>query len=244
MDIDGTSTDQSRIQNGDASRDNAMDVDNSSSSPDITGTQPQSTETVDQNMNGDTTNTGLQTDSQFTRPQTVNTADIFSIPPPPSDAASTDNSMTDTHPPPSASLPARTQAPTSIAGPSSVPPWARDTSFASPVSATENLSLSRRQASPSPPKIYRTGYIYDPLMMLHCPDGYTPTADSAHSGLHHPEEPMRIKRIFTRLAEHGLVKRMKKLDFGEVTFEQVILVHSEGHWDKVQGTECESQPSW
>ena len=97
---------------------------------------------------------------------------------------------------------------------------------------------SRLVRAASPPRMVRTGYVYDPLMMLHCPDGYTPTSDDImDSAEGHPEEPMRIKRIFSRLAESGLIKRMKKLDFSQVTFEQVLLVHSEDHWNKVQGTE-------
>ncbi|WVN90743.1 uncharacterized protein L203_105985 [Cryptococcus depauperatus CBS 7841] len=87
-------------------------------------------------------------------------------------------------------------------------------------------------------RITRTGYVYDPLMMLHCMEGYMPTAENAeNNGDGHPEDPMRIKRIFTRLAEQGLIRRMKRLDFDEVKFEQVMLVHSEELWDKVQGTE-------
>jgi hypothetical protein len=90
------------------------------------------------------------------------------------------------------------------------------------------------------PRMYRTGYVYDPLMMLHCAEGYTPTADDREdSGGGHPEEPMRIKRIFARLAEHGLIRRMKKLVFDEITEEQSMLVHTQDHWDKVQGTERE-----
>lgn len=87
-------------------------------------------------------------------------------------------------------------------------------------------------------RIARTGYIYDPLMMLHCMEGYMPTAENVmDNGDGHPEDPMRIKRIFTRLAEQGLIRRMKRLDFEEVKFEQVLLVHGEEMWDKVQATE-------
>ena len=108
--------------------------------------------------------------------------------------------------------------------------------------ATERLlSSSEGQIFPqtsSPTLMIRTGYVYDPLMMLHCQDGYTPTADHVQdSGEGHPEEPMRIKRIFSRLAESGLIRRMKRLDFGQVTFDQVLLVHTADHWNKVQGTE-------
>ena len=105
-------------------------------------------------------------------------------------------------------------------------------------SATGDLLPMTRPSSPA--RMVRTGYIYDPLMMLHCQDGYTPTADHIQdAGDGHPEEPMRIKRIFARLAESGLVKRMKRLEFAQVTYDQVLLVHTEDHWNKVQGTESE-----
>lgn len=88
-------------------------------------------------------------------------------------------------------------------------------------------------------RMVRTGYVFDPLMMLHCADGYEPTEDIHDSGEGHPEEPMRIKRIFNRLKEQGLIRRMKRLDFTEAQFEQVRLVHTDDHWMKVQGTESE-----
>lgn len=90
----------------------------------------------------------------------------------------------------------------------------------------------------APQRMVRTGYVYDPLMMLHCQDGYMPTPDNVvDSGEGHPEEPMRIKRIFTNLKDHGLIRRMKQIEGKEVTYDQVRLVHSEDQWLKVQGTE-------
>ncbi|KAK4688388.1 histone deacetylase 6, partial [Tremellales sp. Uapishka_1] len=106
-----------------------------------------------------------------------------------------------------------------------------------PMIGTQSQSII---PSATPQKMTRTGYVYDPLMMLHCTSGYEPTPDHSDGQVGedtHPEEPMRIKRIFSRLAEQGLIKRMKRLAFEEVTFEQAILVHSEDHWNKVQGTE-------
>ena len=73
--------------------------------------------------------------------------------------------------------------------------------------------------------------------MLHCVDGYEPTEDSLDWKDDHPEDPVRIKRIFNRLRDAGLVARMKKLDFRQVSYEQVMLVHSEDHWAKVEGTQ-------
>lgn len=111
-------------------------------------------------------------------------------------------------------------------------------SVQTPIRTTPVTTMSMPGAAA---RIARTGYIYDPLMMLHCMEGYMPTAENVmDNGDGHPEDPMRIKRIFTRLAEQGLIRRMKRLDFEEVTFEQVLLVHGEEMWDKVQATECKS----
>ncbi|WVQ79099.1 hypothetical protein IAT38_001193 [Cryptococcus sp. DSM 104549] len=91
---------------------------------------------------------------------------------------------------------------------------------------------------PGAARIARTGYIWDQMMMLHCQDGYKVTEDDvADNGVGHPEDPMRIKRIYSRLAEQGLIRRMKRLEFEEITMEQVMQVHTQELWDKVQGTE-------
>jgi hypothetical protein len=251
MDVDPPSQSQPRASestpNGDISTlanvqlpksaDTAMDVDtNPSAAAGTPIVQEKTTEMAVTKINGETVEETMTTTSstypEAQPPQTINPADLFSIPPASnSDATSTDISMTEAQAPASASIltpsphiqTASTNAP---AGPSTL--------------SSLDTSVVSRPSLPSPARIYRTGYIYDPLMMLHCPDGYTPTSDDAQNGDNHPEEPMRIKRIYSRLSEHGLIKRMKKLDFQEVTFEQVMTVHSEGHWDKVQGTECRS----
>lgn len=88
--------------------------------------------------------------------------------------------------------------------------------------------------------IYRTGYIWDPLMMLHCPEGYVPTEETMLRSTFHPEDPMRIYRIYRKLAEWGLIARMRKLEYEEVTQEQVLQVHTQELWDKVLGQECMS----
>jgi hypothetical protein len=256
MDVDSPSQSQLRASeptpNGDSSTsansqlhksaDTAIDVDTSSSAAEPSagaGTpivQEKTTEIAVTKVNGETVEETMTTTSstypEAQPPQTINPADLFSIPPASnSDATSTDVSMTEARAPASAPVPTpsphiQTGSTNAPAGPSTL--------------SSLDTSVVSRPNLPSPARIYRTGYIYDPLMMLHCPDGYTPTSDDAQNGDNHPEEPMRIKRIYSRLSEHGLIKRMKKLDFQEVTFEQVMTVHSEGHWDKVQGTECRS----
>lgn len=117
-----------------------------------------------------------------------------------------------------------------------------NTPAAEPISREDAGSkVPVRYSSPFPParpRTYRTGYIYDTAMMLHCVDGYQPTDEHVEdAGDGHPEEPMRIKRIYARLKEAGLVERMKELAFRPVSFGQVMLVHSEEHWCKVEGTQ-------
>lgn len=186
-----------------------------------------------------------QTTTTITIPQGVAPSDVFGIAPekPPSPIPSVDSPTSPMHALPTGADPSKDvdHAP----GPSFVdpistfnPPQPEASSSNTPNALDSVIQQTPIQVT-AMPRIHRTGYVYDPLMMLHCADGYTPTADDKEdSGGGHPEEPMRIRRIFTRLAEHGLIKRMKKLPFKEVTYEQTMLVHSQDHWDKVQGTEC------
>lgn len=132
-----------------------------------------------------------------------------------------------------------------VAGPSitsSVPPNGQASPIDPSITPGEHRTLITVRNDGNSKRIVRTGYVYDPLMMLHCQDGYIPTADDViDTGDGHPEEPMRIKRIFTRLKENGLIRRMQQLISDEATFDQVSLVHDENHWFKVQGTESESR---
>lgn len=90
-----------------------------------------------------------------------------------------------------------------------------------------SINTNTNMSASLPKTITRTGFVYDMQMMLHCQDGYIPTTDDVlDSGEGHPEEPMRIKRIFARLREAGLIGRMKKLPIEQVTEEQVALVHA------------------
>jgi hypothetical protein len=127
---------------------------------------------------------------------------------------------------------------------------ASSSTSANPSAVLDTAPVPIRYSSPAPPtrpRTYRTGYIYDATMMLHCVDGYEPTDEHVEdAGEGHPEEPMRIKRIYHRLREAGLLGRMKMLAFEQVSFEQVMLVHNEEHWFKVEGTQgqfCSSDAS-
>ena len=194
-------------------------------------------------------------------PQETPRIDVFSLPaePTPSEPSFRRQALSgvsEPHPTPQQSYPSSLLGNGEVPSTSRRSPIPETTTFVGPgraatvqpeIAATSiAVDVVPRQRSSSPARMVRTGYIYDPLMMLHCQDGYTPTADNVvDAGDGHPEEPMRIKRIFARLAESGLIKRMKKLEFSQVSFDQVLLVHTEDHWNKVQGTEsaaCEISP--
>lgn len=147
-------------------------------------------------------------------PQAPSVADVFSALPPPS------NGLNRLNPPASAH--------STISN--------TDSSAVTTIAVAPQISSTTPRPA-SPERMVRTGYIYDPTMMLHCHEGYIPNDSDAADQSGHPEEPMRIKRIFDRLSSQGLIRRMKHLDFSEVTYDQVILVHTKEHWEKVQGTE-------
>ncbi|CAA7259140.1 unnamed protein product [Cyclocybe aegerita] len=90
--------------------------------------------------------------------------------------------------------------------------------------ATINAALPRKPRAsslPLKPPSHTVGFIYCSEMMLHC---------SPHG---HPEQPLRIKSIFTILVHNQLDKLMKWLPIREVRREEALLVHSEDHWEKV-----------
>lgn len=87
--------------------------------------------------------------------------------------------------------------------------------------------------------------------MLHTTlDAATKDKDDAH-----PERPERISGIYNKLkrgchrnrslssadpslAVVGLTHRMKQITVREVVREEVMLIHSEGHWLRVRATGC------
>ena len=75
---------------------------------------------------------------------------------------------------------------------------------------------------------YTVGCVYSSEMTSH----FTPHG--------HPEQPARISRIWQTLVHGRYTKKMKWLPIRAVRKEEVLLVHSEDHWDKVQAIQCES----
>ena len=84
-------------------------------------------------------------------------------------------------------------------------------------------SLPRASSVPLAPPTYTVGYVYDAAMMSHSPD----EADE------HPEQPQRIVVVHNTLLKHGCLSAMKRLPFGRVQREAVLLVHTEQHWRTV-----------
>jgi hypothetical protein len=96
------------------------------------------------------------------------------------------------------------------------------------------------------PSSKKTGVIYDAQMMLHAPLNYNPdldwedsqVEDEPHHLTWHPEDPRRIQRIYDQLQEQGLTKQMLPLPCPTVSVSDVLLVHSEALWHKVEKTQC------
>ncbi|KAF4663465.1 hypothetical protein FOL47_005732 [Perkinsus chesapeaki] len=67
----------------------------------------------------------------------------------------------------------------------------------------------------------RVGYVFDSAMEMH------------RGGLGHPEHPSRVRSIHERLADDGLLERMKIVEGRSATGEELQLVHPEVHVDRV-----------
>ncbi len=90
---------------------------------------------------------------------------------------------------------------------------------------SEAGSLPRASSVPLAPPTYTVGYVYDAAMMSHSPD----------EGDEHPEQPQRIVAVHNTLLKHGCLSAMKRIPFGRVQREAVLLVHTEQHWRIVLG---------
>ncbi|KPV74546.1 uncharacterized protein RHOBADRAFT_54352 [Rhodotorula graminis WP1] len=76
-----------------------------------------------------------------------------------------------------------------------------------------------------------SGFCFSARMTLHAPLPRTVNENDPH-----PEQPARITGIYNKLLNGGLVARMVRVPVREVLREEVMLVHSEGHWDRVRAT--------
>ncbi|GAA5992848.1 hypothetical protein JCM10908_001371 [Rhodotorula pacifica] len=76
-----------------------------------------------------------------------------------------------------------------------------------------------------------SGFCYSARMTLHAPLPRTVDSNDPH-----PEQPARISGIFNKLLNGGLTARMVRVQVREALREEVMLVHSEGHWERVRAT--------
>lgn len=81
-----------------------------------------------------------------------------------------------------------------------------------------------------------TGFVYDIQMAAHIqPPESRPEGDDEV----HPEKPERILGIVTALQKGGCIERMRRIKIREVLRKEVLLVHTEDQWRKVQIIERE-----
>ena len=64
-------------------------------------------------------------------------------------------------------------------------------------------------------------------MMGHCPIS------------EHPEVPQRIAQIVDILTINNVIPNMVRIPLRAVEKQEVLLVHSEDHWEKVEAIQCE-----
>ncbi|CEH15291.1 Histone deacetylase complex, catalytic component HDA1 [Ceraceosorus bombacis] len=95
-------------------------------------------------------------------------------------------------------------------------------------------SVQPRHGLPAHADVLRTGLVYSPAMMLHCPPQNMDEDPEVYD--RHPEQPKRISEIYQKLVAHGCAMRMKKINIREVKKEETMLVHEEGVWDGVEIT--------
>lgn len=53
----------------------------------------------------------------------------------------------------------------------------------------------------------------------------------------HVESPQRVERIYQALRKQGLISKMKKLNSRLATREEVTLIHTDEHWNRVEEIE-------
>jgi histone deacetylase 6 len=116
---------------------------------------------------------------------------------------------------------------------------------------TAESRLPPRNPESFPPS-RKTGVVYDAQMMLHAPLNYNPDLDWEEMSdadddkyylAWHPEDPRRIQKIYDQLQEQGLTKQMLQLPCPTVSVSDVLLVHSEALYNKVEKTQCKRQSS-
>lgn len=110
---------------------------------------------------------------------------------------------------------------------------------------TSGSSLPPREIEAFPPS-RKTGVVYDAQMMLHAPLHYDAEIDWENSSSSdmdqplswHPEDPRRIQRIYDQLQQEGLTKQMLQLPCPPALVSDILEVHTEALWHRVEKTQC------
>ncbi|KAL8280223.1 hypothetical protein RQP46_007337 [Phenoliferia psychrophenolica] len=78
-----------------------------------------------------------------------------------------------------------------------------------------------------------TGFCYSSRMTVHKPLDFRASEEE-------PEKPARIQGIFNMLSTKGLIDRMERIVVREAVKNEILLVHTEGHWDRVRASGYQS----
>lgn len=84
---------------------------------------------------------------------------------------------------------------------------------------------------PAPSVCTKTGLVYDEKMMEHL----------NMWDRHHPEQPQRISKIFSRHQELGLEQRCERINIRLATEEELLMCHSKDHISRMKSS-CEFKP--
>ncbi|XP_040008234.1 histone deacetylase 6 [Xiphias gladius] len=89
-----------------------------------------------------------------------------------------------------------------------------------------NNQQSTKQTSPAPSVAMTTGLVYDERMMEHL----------NMWDRHHPEQPQRISKIFSKHQQLGLVDRCQRIPVRLATEEELSMCHSVQHIEQMKAT--------
>ncbi|CAH7689737.1 hypothetical protein BY996DRAFT_7125185 [Phakopsora pachyrhizi] len=102
------------------------------------------------------------------------------------------------------------------------------TSTDQPSSSSDNRQQQR---------LLRTGICYSRQMLKHWKPGtsFDYEKDQDDDDLE-PERPSRIARVIAQVSKQNLIANLENIKIRQATKEEIMLVHSEGHWNRIHET--------
>ncbi|PLW57960.1 hypothetical protein PCANC_00747 [Puccinia coronata f. sp. avenae] len=99
-------------------------------------------------------------------------------------------------------------------------------------------STSHKPPLPAPsPKASRTGICHSQEMLKHWkPDVQFDLIKDQDDENEEPERPSRISRIMAQVSKESLTGHLEHVKIRRATKEEIMLVHSEGHWKRIEET--------